>query len=151
MPKSVVKFDKDGVKYVSSVDKAQYTIYELSRAALRDVGKFVMRTFRKSYYQEFKRRTGRVGKNAQYWCKANPRYQKNPELEVGLKPGGFYGIFQEIGSSKQPKSALLKRSVEENIPEIIKIQSQYLSSLEDEAKALSLIDEGDYQGGEGDD
>ena len=41
VPKSVVKFDKDGVKFVSSVDWYDYTLKELCRAALRDVGKFV--------------------------------------------------------------------------------------------------------------
>ena len=47
VPKSVVKFDKNGVKYVSSVDRAQYTIRELTRAAMRDVGKFLVREINK--------------------------------------------------------------------------------------------------------
>ena len=44
VPKSVIKFKKSGVVYTSSVDRAEYTIRELTRAALRDVGKFVSRT-----------------------------------------------------------------------------------------------------------
>lgn len=37
------------------------------------------------------------------------------------------------------------------IPEIVKIESQYLSALEDEAAALSLIEsEDDYKGGDED-
>lgn len=51
VPKSVVKFDKNGVVYTSSVDRANYTMKELSRAALRDVGKFVCREFRKPTIQ----------------------------------------------------------------------------------------------------
>ena len=43
VPKSVTKFDKNGVKFVSNVDYCQYTIQELTRAALKDVGKFVCR------------------------------------------------------------------------------------------------------------
>ena len=39
-PKSVVRFKKDGIEYISNVDFACYTIVELSRAAMRDVGKF---------------------------------------------------------------------------------------------------------------
>lgn len=29
---------------------------------------------------------------------------KIPDLQVGFKPGGFYGLYQEIGTSKAPKS-----------------------------------------------
>ena len=43
VPRSVTRTTKDGVKIISSVDRCQYTIYELSRAALRDVGKFLVR------------------------------------------------------------------------------------------------------------
>ena len=34
LPKSVTKIKKDGIEFVSNVDRAQYTIQELSRAAL---------------------------------------------------------------------------------------------------------------------
>lgn len=146
MPKSVVKINSKGVQYVSSVDRTQYTIYELTRAALRDVGKFVVKTFRTSYYQHFNKITGTVGKNTQYWVKANPKYQQNPELQVGIKKDGFYGLFQEIGTSKTPKLGLLQKAVNDNIAEIVKIESQYLSALSDESKALAIIDEGEYQG-----
>ena len=44
VPKSVVRFKKDGIEYTSNVDFACYTIVELTRAALRDVGKFLART-----------------------------------------------------------------------------------------------------------
>lgn len=43
IPKSVIRLKKDGVEYVSSVDKASYTINELTRSAMRDVGKFIVR------------------------------------------------------------------------------------------------------------
>ncbi len=36
--------------------------------------------------------------------------------------------------------------MQDNTAEIIKIESQYLSALEDEAEALSLISEEDYEG-----
>lgn len=144
VPQSVVKIKKDGIEYVSNCDRVNYTMHELSRAALRDVGKYVCRKFRDSYYSTFKRRKGRVGKYTQYWVKTK---QKFPTLDVGLKPNAFYGGFQEIGTSKTNKHALLTKSVEENIAEIIKIESQYLSALEDEAEALALISEEEYEGG----
>ena len=41
LPPSVTRTTKDGVQITSSVDRCSYTIRELTRAALRDVGKFV--------------------------------------------------------------------------------------------------------------
>mgnify|MGYP000896859152 CR=1 FL=1 len=144
IPKSVIKFDKNGIKYESSVDRVNYTMVELSRAALRDVGKFITRTFKKEYYKNFDKKTGNVGKYTQYWVRKN---QKTPDLQVGVKPNAFYGGFQELGSSKTSKMGLLSNAVQENIAEIVKIESQYLSALEDEAQALSLINEDEYEGG----
>ena len=144
VPKSVMKINKDGVQYVSSCDRAQYTIKELTRAALRDVGKFVCRQFRQSYYTHFKKKKGRVGKYTQYWVRYK---QDKPDLQVGVKANGFYGLFQETGSRKTPKLALLLHSVTDNVAKIVQIESKYLSALEDEAKALSLINEDEYEGG----
>lgn len=142
VPKSVTKISKDGVTFISNVDRVQYTLTELTRAALRDTGKFVCSKFRRSYYSVFKRRKGRVGKYAQYWVR-----KRENNLQVGVKPFAFYGLFQETGSSKTKKLGLLQKAVKENIPEIIKIQSKYLSGLENEAKALSMINESEYIGG----
>ena len=61
-PKSVTKINKNGVTYTSNVDAAQYYIHELSRAALRDVGKFVRTKWREVYYNYFTRHTGDAGK-----------------------------------------------------------------------------------------
>lgn len=144
VPKSVVKIDKKGVQYTSSCDRVQYTIRELTRAALRDVGKFVCRSFRDSYYAHFKRKKGKVGKYTQYWVKYK---QKVPELQVGIKAFAFYGGFQEFGSSKSANLGLISHAAQDNISKIIEIESQYLSALEDEAKALALISEDDYEGG----
>lgn len=145
IPKSVTKISKDGnVVYTQSVDRVNYTIRELTRAALRDVGKFVCKQFRISYYARFKRKSGRVGRFTQYWVRHK---QKNIELQVGIKPNAFYGGFQELGSSKTTKHALLTHAVQDNIAQIVEIESQYLSALEDEARALSLISEEDYEGG----
>lgn len=132
VPKSVMKINKNGVRFESSVDKTMYTIQELSRAALRDVGKFICRETRK----KIKRRTGKLARNTQYWVR-----KRETDLQVGFKPGGFYGGFQELGTEKTPKIAALYNSVKDNIPMIINIESQYLSALEDEARALSLVDE----------
>lgn len=147
VPKSVIKIDKGGVKYVSNCDRASYTITELTRAALRDVGKFICRKCNeKAQKLPGMKRSRRVrgSKSAfQYWAR-----KIECDLQVGIKHDTWYGAEQELGTSGQPKRAILTRTVQENIPEIVKIESRYLSALEDEAEALSLINEDDYEGGE---
>lgn len=137
LPKSV-KFTKNGVEYLSNCDRIQYTIKELTRAALRDTGKYVCKMTRK----KVRRRTGRLAKNTQYWVRAK---QEIPDLQVGFKPGGFYGLYQEIGTVKYKKIAALSDSTESGVAEIQKIQQQYLSAIGTES-AESMIDEGEYQG-----
>ena len=142
VPKSVIKIKKGNIEYISSVDRVQYTIAELSRAALRDVGKFICNKFRNGYYGLFRRKKGNVGRYTQYWIR-----RKECDLQVGIKPNAFYGGFQELGSSKSKKYGLLQKTVSESIPEIVAIESKYLSALEDEASALSMIEEEEYEGG----
>ena len=144
VPKSVVKIKQDGIEYTSNIDATCYTMQELTRAALRDAGKLICKRFKQNYYAKFPKKTGKVGKFTQYWVKYK---QKRPCVEIGIKPNGFYGGFQELGSSKQSKLGLLSSAVEDNIDEIRKIESQYLSYIEDEMKAKSVISDEDYEGG----
>ena len=147
VPKSVIRINKDGVQYVSNVDRCQYTIRELTRAALRDVGKFICRkTNEKAQTLPGMKRNPRVrGRNSpfQYWAR-----RQECDLQVGIKAGQWYSERQELGTKRMPKKGFLTQTAKENIPEIVKIESQYLSALEDEARALALIDsEDDYEGG----
>ena len=145
-PKSVVKVKKNGVEYTSNVDAASYYIYELSRAALRDVGKFVKTKFRQAYYDHFKKHTGDAGKAVSYKV-ISGKSTEYPRVQVGLKSGkvdGFYAYFQEFGSSKTPRLGILTDTVESNIATIVEIESKYLSGLEDEATALAMISEDEY-------
>lgn len=146
-PKSVTKINKDGVYFESNVDWCQYTIKELCRAALKDVGKFVRREFKKAYYEHFKKHTGNAPKAVKYtvFSSASTNY---PRVDIGLPhsaPGkpvpGFYSFFQEVGTSKQPKLGILSNTVQKNVATIVKIESQYLTALQDDAEALALIDE----------
>lgn len=153
-PKSVTKLKvKDGkvnITYESNMDAAQYYLFELNRAALRDVGKFVTKVFRTAYYQHFQKRTGNAGKATKYkvWAVAKTTA---PRVQIGLKTGqvdGFYAYFQEFGTSTGiPRLGLLTHAVEDNVAEIVKIESQYLSGLSDEAERLdALINEDDMEG-----
>ena len=129
---SPVKIKKDGVEFTSNVDRVNYTIRELTRAALKDVGRFVVKRVK----QRIHKKTGRLAKNTQSWVR-----KRETDLLVGFKPGGWYGIFQELGTESQPKIGALKNTVYENINTIRDIEAQYLSAIEDEQRALALIDE----------
>lgn len=129
-----VTIKRGEVEYISGLDRCQYTIKELSRAALRDVGKFVCQNARK----KIPRRKGKARRNLQYWVRSK---QDHPDLKIGYKKPGFYGGFFELGTSDIPKTAPIYSTVAENVDEIRKIEGQYLSAIEDENKALGLIDE----------
>lgn len=128
---SAIKITKNGVEYISQVDKTQYTLKQLVHTANKDVGKYITREAKK----QIKKRTGRGRKNTQYWAR------KDGSLQVGYKPGGFYLGFKELGTSKSVKEAMLKNAVLNNKNEIRKIQGTYIKSIENENKALGLIDE----------
>ena len=152
VPKSVVRFKKGNIEYTSNVDFACYTIVELTRAAMRDVGKFLARTANEAAMKlPGLKKSRRVrGRTSTFlynvpWAKTGL-----PHLEVGVTHDTWYGVEQETGSSSQPKRSILKNAAQLNIAKIVEIESKYLSALEDEARALSLIDEGEYSGG-GDD
>lgn len=162
VPKSVVRFKKGGIEYTSRVDFACYTIVELSRAAMRDVGKFIVR---KANATAIKRLRGMTSKKGGKWKGIHKRVKGTtstflynvpwvktglPHLEVGVTDDAWYGVGQELGNSGMPRLGILKKSAQQNIAKIVEIESKYLSAMEDEAKALSLIEEGEYSGG-GDD
>lgn len=154
LPKSVIRFKKGQVEYVSNVDACKYTLHELTRAALRDVGKFVTRLVNDKALKLYGGGLGKTNriiphKGADrnklafgYWAR-----KKECDLQVGVKHDSWYGTDQELGSDGMPKKALIRNTVYDNIPKIIEIESKYLSGLEDEATALALIDsEDDYEG-----
>ena len=152
MPPSVTRITKNGIEFVSNVDRVNYTMKELCRAALRDVGKFVCITSNKAaqklYYNRMRKsKRVRGSKGAfQYWAR-----KQEGDLLVGIKHGTWYGTEQELGSSKMKRHGILTNTVQDNIATIIKVESQYLSALEEEAEALALISDKEYRGGGDDD
>ena len=148
--KTIVKDGKTEVTYESNLDATQYYLFELNRAALRDVGKFVVKTFKTAYYQHFSKHSGNAGKATKYKV-ISGKDTLYPRVQIGLKPPsgrGFYAYFQEFGTSDGiPKLGLLTHAVEDNVAEIVKIESQYLSGLSDEASKLeAMIDEKETEG-----
>lgn len=148
-PKSVIKFKGTNVEYTSNVDFACYSIVELTRAAMRDVGKFIVRTANSgaSKFPGLKKSRRVRGRSSTFLYDVPFARSGLPHLDVGVTHGTWYGVEQEMGSSRMPKRSILRNSAYENIAKIVEIESKYLSALEDEARALSLISEAEYKGG----
>lgn len=146
LPKSVTKVDrKGGVTFTSNVDLVNHTIQELSRAALRDTAKFI----RKNMIIELRKMPGmrkgkRVYSSSQYWVR-----RQESDLQIGFKHDSWYGARSELGTHGSPARGILRNTVYRNVDEIRKIQSQYLSALNDEKPSLSGTSEDEYTSPEG--
>lgn len=148
MPKSVTKINKDGVTYVSSVDKAMYTISELTRAALRDVAKLLRSRAKKRAPKD----KGDYKKNIATWVRKDKRTGQI-WLELGIynaeqsrkknKRPIYYDHIIEFGSRWVRKLGILRDTTFDSIDDIMRIEGQYLSAIEDENRARGLIKEED--------
>ena len=150
VPKSVTKINKDGVTFIDSVDRTQYTITELSRAALRDVAKLLRRRIKDMAPVD----TGNLRRNVGSWVR-KAEDSDVPYLQVGIydkerarKKGlqdAYYATWQEFGNSRHPAAngnrGFIRPAVQDSIEDIRRIQGRYLSEVENENKALGLIDE----------
>ncbi len=134
VPKAV-KITKNGVEIISKVDRTKYALKQLVHAANKDVGKLITKRTR----EKINKRTGRGRRFTQYWAR------KDGSLQVGYKPEAFYLGFDELGTNKRKKIAQLNNTVQDELPEIRKIQGAYIKSIEDENKALGLINENEEQ------
>lgn len=149
LPKSVVKFSKNGVEFTSNVDRANYLITELTRAAMRDVGRLVTRecAIRVRAISPQLRKARWAPKRYQYWVR-----KRENDLQVGIentKHGAetaWWADQAELGTNGQPKRGILRGSVFDHIEDIRKIEAQYLSAIEDELAAEALIDEEEQEG-----
>jgi HK97 gp10 family phage protein len=141
---SAVKITRNGVEFTSSIDRAMYLMQELERAALRDIGKLI----RRRALDEVRKLKGfkrgkRPLKAFQIWVR-----KREGNLQVGIKHDTWYGVKQELGTSKQPRRAILRNAAMNNIDDIRRIAGLYIKEIEDENRAIGLIDaddEGDVE------
>ena len=140
LPRSNMRINRQGVQYTSNIDRASYTLKELSRAALRDVARMLKYKIR----QEFNKLPGMKKQNKRFKSAYQHWLRKNEgDLQLGIKHNTWYGVDQELGTKNQPKRDILRSVVMNNLDEIRRIQGQYLSAIEDENRALGLINEGE--------
>lgn len=174
-PPSGMKITKNGITYVSNIDRTKWTIKELSRAALRDAGRLIVSKARKAsrirnHMSGFVMKSRFYGKDGAFswWVR-----KRETDMLVGIKHDTWYGVLQELDdgvrpppkntaprnrrkmseSAADPKKKKRKKkkqpighqilitSVKENIDDIRRIEGHYLSAIEDENRALGLIDD----------
>ena len=146
LPKSVTKVDRaGGVTFESNVDRANYLMRELVRAAQRDTAKLI----RKRLILEYKKlpgmkRSKRIYTSTQYWVR---RYEG--DLQIGAKHDSWYGARSELGTHGQPARNILRSTVMSSIDDIRRIQGQYLSAIESENRAIGLVSEEEYTSPDG--
>jgi len=137
-PPSVVKINKNGMYFESNVDCAKYTITQLVARALIDCGRLLKIQMNRKAQKILKgmAHNPRVrGKTSAFTTK----YEKDngqQVLKVGTRGNHWYSYHQELGSSKQPKLGIIENTTTENLQDIIKIQKQYLGTLDDESEAF---------------
>lgn len=142
MPRSVTRVRRNGVTFTSNVDRVQYTLTELARAALRDTAKLLRnRMLDKARNLQGMKRSKRVKNAYQYWIR-----RRETDLLIGVKHGTWYGENQELGTKGMPKKGIIRDTVYENIDQIRIIQGKYLSAIENENLARGLIDESEITG-----
>lgn len=143
-PNAKMKINKDGIVFEESVDRANYFLSELTRAAMKDVAKYVLRIVRRNV-RNIKPKTKKMRYAAmryQYWVR-----KKENDLILGVEntqkgaDSAWWADQSELGTAGQPKRGFLRAAVYDNIEQIRTIEAQYLSAIEDELKAESLIDE----------
>lgn len=151
------KLTENGVEYESSCDRAQYLISELTRAALKDVGKLVMRYVSKALktdptYGNLFKAARYMPKRYQYWVRTKEQY-----LDVGIENeskgavSAWWADQWELGTNGQPKRGILTAAVKDHLDEIREVEAHYLSAVEDEIAADGMIDETEENGEAGED
>jgi len=148
MPKSQMKINKNGIRYMSNVNRASFTIKQLSRAALKDCSKallYMMKAEAKKSPSLKKISKGKRFKGIfQYWL------PKTGELILGIKAGTWYAADAEVGNKRQPQRGILKNTVLSNIDFIRKMQGRYLSQINDENLENGIIDEAEHSSNQDD-
>lgn len=145
-PKSVMKINKDGVTFTESVDRANYFITELTRAAMKDVAKYILRIVRGNVrgISNQTRKMRYAAMRYQYWVR-----KKECDLQIGIENTqrgantAWWADQSELGTAGQPTRGFLRGAVYDNIDMIRTIEAQYLSAIEAEDESLCDESEND--------
>lgn len=138
VPKLEDKINVNSVEYRTSVTRTEYLLSELTRSALRDVAELIKHNMGQGIDKlKITAKEAAMLKDAiQHKIR-----KKETNLQIGITNNSWYDVDQELGTSNQHPKDLLRNTVYNSIGEIKKIEEHYLSALEDENRALELIDD----------
>ena len=155
LPSSVIKKSKVNGKtsfeFVNNVDRVNYTLEELTKAALRDVGKVLIPLIKDATPVL----TGRLRSSWQKWVRKDKKNGEN-SLQIGVysqaqakkkgKPYAYHAHLVLLGHATRDGGYVqgndfLTRVVESNVSLIREIEGRYLSAIEDEAEATRIAEE----------
>lgn len=145
---STLKFKKGEIVYESNVDRANYFIDELTRAALKDVGRFILREVSKQVksINKYTKSSKYAPRRYQMWVRKKENY-----LDLGIEntkygaETAWWADQAELGTHNQPKRGILTSTVYDNIDKIREIEAHYLSAIEDDLNAERMVDEDEAQ------
>lgn len=149
---SVMKIKKGEAVYESKCDLAQYTIRELTRRALMDVGRYVTYNVRKNLRSLFPfTKHHRAAERYQYWVakRENELVLGIENLKKGAKTAWWADQLEldsfansiggsSLGSARSPRRHLLETFVKTHIDKIVEIEIQYLKTINNESAAVAL-------------
>jgi hypothetical protein len=153
LPKSITKTTKQNgkvaVEFIDNVEACNYTLAELTKAALRDIGKVLIPMIK----QETPVLTGRLRSSWQKWVRKDKAGEQ--KLQIGVysasqakkkgKPYAFHAHLVLLGHATRNGGYVhgnnfFTRVVEQNVATIREIQGKYLSAIADANEAARIVE-----------
>ena len=111
---------------------------------MKDVAKYILKIVRANVraISSQTKKMRYAGMRYQYWVR-----KQESDLQLGIEntkqgaESAWWADQAELGTGNQPKRGFLRSAVYDNIETIRKIEAQYLSAIEDEVNAASMVDE----------
>lgn len=160
MPKSVVKTQKNRktgqieYTFVDNVDRVNYTLKELCKAALRDSGKLLTKRVKEAtpvktgtLKKAWDKKVVKDKSTGEYMLIVGTRKKKAATDKKPYAPHAHLVLFghKTVNGKTIPGNNFFEKITHQSIEDMRSIQSQYLSAIEDEFKAQEIIADNDKE------
>lgn len=147
---SVMKIKKGNVEFTGKADLAKYTIEQLTRRAMMDVGRYMIYLTRTNVKKAFPFVKAKKNANRyQYWvpkkencCVLGIENRKRGAVTAWwadqLEQDSFVGQKSARKSASSPRRHIMERTVKSSLNKIVEIESQYLRKIGSESAAVAL-------------
>lgn len=159
VPKTVTKVrtidGKPAVTFTSNVDRANYTIRELTKAALRDVGKYLV----KAIAARAPKRTSNLSRSFASWnrtkdgqqvLQVGTYYSRNKAKDKGKGYAPYLHLVlhghRATNGTTVAGNDFVMETVRDNIDTIREIEGKYLSAINDESEAVRIAEAAEKEG-----